>query len=257
MAVDEPGEWTTGRTAVPAISRATMILAALDAAPEPPTFGDLARLVPLPRSSLHNLCSTLLDTGLVERSDDGHFQVGLRVVELGRRRLARMDIVRAFVEVADEFRFIEETLVLSVLHGADVTYVAIRAGTQRVAVRYEIGMRLPAAFTASGKAILSTLPEERVHALVGEVITSNVVAGASKRFDELSAELADTRARGFSVDDEETARGMICVGVPVIGSSSQEALGAVAISAVKVDHDLLVTAARVQEIAQRIGVRSP
>ena len=51
------------------------------------------------------------------------------------------------------------------------------------------------------------------------------------------------------------ARGMICVGVPIAGSRQNEALGAVAISALKGDCALEDITARTIAIARKIGDR--
>ena len=56
---------------------------------KPVTFGQLAAMVPLPRSSLHDVCTALVREGFVDRGSDGQFQVGSRIVELARIRLAQ------------------------------------------------------------------------------------------------------------------------------------------------------------------------
>lgn len=77
--------------AVPAVHRASLVLGALAACSEPVSFGQLAAKVQLPRSSLHDVCTALVQEGLVDRGSDGLFQVGFRIVELARIRLARTD----------------------------------------------------------------------------------------------------------------------------------------------------------------------
>ena len=119
------------------------------------------------------------------------------------------------------------------LNGADVVYVSFIDGRRALAVRYEIGMRLPAAFTASGKAILATLPPARVREIVGRAAVNPQPHGGRKTLRALQAELDETRERGFSLDDEETAPGMACVGAPVFSGEGGEAVGAVALSMVK------------------------
>jgi DNA-binding IclR family transcriptional regulator len=233
------------------------VLSVLGESEYPLSFSELARIVALPRSSLHNLCTALVEVELVERLEDGRFQVGWKVVELARSRLRSMSLVRTFLDVVDSEQGIPETIVLSVLRGDDVVYVALVLGSQRVAVRYDVGMRLPAAFTASGKAILSTLDEEEVRSVVGEVMDSDLVAGGPKTVEVLLAQLREARAAGFAIDDEETARGMICVGFPVYGRSGKRAIGAVAVSAIKDGHDFSERVERVRGVASRITSRMP
>src|ERR1700760_1745982 len=175
----------------------------------------MATSLDMPRSTLHNVCMALLDTGLIERGADGRFQIGLRVVELARARLAKTELVGTFLETCREVGGIGETLVLGVLSGVDVVYVAVVNADRPLAVRYQIGLRLPAWSTGTGKAILSTHSESGVKQLLTTAGPDNGARIPGPDLDSLLAELAVTRDRGYSVDDEETAKGMLCIGVPL------------------------------------------
>jgi len=146
-----------------------------------------------------------------------------------------------------------ETLVLSVLRGRDVTYVATVPG-QRVAMRYDVGMSLPAAFTASGQAILSTMPNDSRARDRGDLVESDQVAAGPKTINRLLSQLRETTTRGYAIDDEETALGMRCFGVPVGQAANGIAEGAIAISMVKHAHDASA-ADRIQEMGRRVNER--
>lgn len=242
---------------VPAVGRVAAVLSVLSEADHPLTFAELSRGVALPRSSLHNLCSALAEVELVERLADGRFQIGWKVVDLARSRLKAMSLVRAFYEVVDNEQGLPETMVLSVLRGTDVVYVAVVLGSQRVAVRYDVGMHLPAAFTASGKAILSTLPETTVRDLIGPAARSELAAAGTKSVETLLEQLNRARLDGYALDDEETAVGMQCVGFPIRSNHNGEAVGAVAISSIKDGRDFAEAIERVRDIARRITARLP
>lgn len=217
---------------VPAVHRASLVLGALAACSEPVTFGQLAAMVSLPRSSLHDVCTALVQEGFVDRGSDGLFQVGFRMVELARIRLARTSLVGSFLNVCQRSSAIRETTVLSVLRGSDVVYMAFVNAHHPLAITYQIGMRLPAHLTASGKAILATMPTARVQEVMGSAMAGDTASGGG-RLDGLLAELELTRARGFAVDDEETARGMVCIGAPVFAGNDKPACAAIGISMVK------------------------
>jgi IclR family transcriptional regulator, blcABC operon repressor len=218
---------------VPAVHRAATVLDFLATSSDPVGFGQLAAAVDMPRSSLHNVCMALVDTGLIERGADGRFQIGLRVVELARARLARTELVGTFLEACRELGGIEETLVLGVLSGIDVVYVGVVNADRPLAVRYQIGMRLPAWSTGTGKAILSTLSEQAVKQLLTSVGSDAAAKTPVPPLEDLLAELQLTRQRGFSIDDEETAKGMVCIGVPVFEDNEPHARSAIAFSMVK------------------------
>jgi len=232
---------------VPSVVRAVRILEAVGNAARPPTLGELARTLGIPKSTAHDLCTTLVQERLLVRSPEGRFRLGVRVLELYRAYDAASDLSAAFAEVCDELlpRH-EETLVLSVLDGREVVYVACRNGTQPIAVNYRIGLRLPAHCTATGKAILSALPEERVRQLFGSGALPRPTRHSVGSVEELLRELEATRRRGYSVDDEETVEGMCCVGAAVRGRGDVRA--GVAFSTVKAR----VTPARLEELARQV-----
>lgn len=245
---------------VPSVVRAIRILEAVGNAQHPPTLGELARDLQIPKSTAHDLCTTLLRERLLVRSADGRFRLGVRVLELYRAYEAATDLSMALAEVCGEvLPRHEETLVLSVLDGREVVYVACRNGTQPIAVNYRIGLRLPAHCTATGKAILSTLSEARIRELFASADLPRPTRRSIGTVEELLRELEVTRQRGYSVDDEETVEGMCCVGAPVRARGDLRA--GVAFSTVKarLSPERLAELARqvthlAQLLSQRLGV---
>lgn len=221
-----------GRPRVPALERALAVLDALSAAPDGLTYGELAAALPIPRSSLHDVCTSLVETGLIERAPSGRYGIGIKMVELARNRLNSTELVAAFRAQFTDAGRPAETVGLSVLTGPDVVYMSSVDGVRPLAVRFEVGARLPAAFTASGKAILSTMAPERVRELLPAKLVSPIDGSRLARKDLLE-ELAATRERGYSVDDEGVIAGMVGIGAPVFVGESDEASGAIVMSQVK------------------------
>jgi DNA-binding IclR family transcriptional regulator len=230
-AAPDPG---APRSAVPAVQRAVRLLDTLAEAPDPLSLAELAARLRLPKSTVHGLCATLVHTGLVTRFENGAFHLGLHVVDLAHAFLARTDLTVEFVRLWESLAILpEETIVLSVLDGADVVYVGCRNGSRPLGLNFRIGMRLPANCTASGKAILSTLPAPRVKELVGAAGLRALTKKTSGGMSGLVRQLAQARKLGYAVDDGETAEGMICYGAPVFDSRSGEAVAGVGVSLLK------------------------
>jgi IclR family transcriptional regulator, blcABC operon repressor len=249
---------------VPAVIKAARLLDALAAAREPLTLTALADALKLPKSTLHALCATLVQTGLVRRFENGGYHLGMHVVDLSHALLARTDLTTEFARVWDSQALLpEETIILSVLDGADIVYVACRNGTRPLGLNFRIGMRLPANCTASGKAQLSTLPQERIL----ELGRTNGFAALTRKSvtdtRRLLKELAQVRQRGYSVDDEGTGDGMICFGAPVFGSGAAHAVAGVGVSLVKAatsarQRRLAIQAVRklALTLSERLGARA-
>jgi DNA-binding IclR family transcriptional regulator len=222
-----------GRTGqvVPSVIRAGSILDALAAGPPAATLAELSRRLGYPRSSTLALCNSLVETGLLLREAGGSYRLGPGILELSRAFLGQTDLLSEFRRAVDEAGLLaEQTIVCSVLRGRDVIYVGRRPGTSPLGVNYDIGLRLPAHCTASGLAMLSTLAGARLDELYAEGdelprLTPHSIATVA----ELRERLAATRARGYAVDDEETAPAMLCIGAAVRDDAG-EAVGAIAVS---------------------------
>jgi IclR family transcriptional regulator, blcABC operon repressor len=201
----------------PAVTRAAAILDLLAENPAVPTpLSDLARRLGLPKSSVANITGALVDAGLAERADAG-FRLGRRLAELGGAYLATVDQVQQFQELAGELPVArEETLQMAVLDGLEVTYVARHDGRQPIRLASDIGRRLPANCTALGKAALASLdPGELSERLRGVRTLPALTARSHRRVADLLEDLTEVRRRGYALDDEETAEGIVCLGVAI------------------------------------------
>ena len=219
---------------VPAVERATRLLDALAGAREPQSLADLARTLDLPKSSVHGLLSTLVALGLARRDPDGQFALGAKPLQWADAYAAQSDVLRAFDAHAREVAALQaETVMLAVLDGVDVTYLACRQGSRPLAVNFRVGGRFPAACTSSGKAMLATLPEARIRALFAQQPPQKLTRHSIGSVESLLAQFEEFRPMGYAIDDEETAEGMHCFGAPVFAARRSEAVAAVAVSAIK------------------------
>lgn len=201
----------------PAVTRAALILDALaDSGGDPVGPSELARRLGLPKSSIANICGALADAGLVRRIATG-FALGRRLAELGGAYLATVDQVQQFYEASRNLPAgSEETVQFAVLDGLEVTYLARHDGRQPVQLTSGIGRRLPAFSTATGKAALASLPQEELERrLAGLTTLPRITRKAHATVDELVADLAEIRRRGYAIDDEQTMEGVVCYGVMV------------------------------------------
>ncbi len=214
MDVDAEGR---GATLAPAVTRAAAILDALAEAPSAPTaLSDLARRLGLPKSSVANICAALVDARLIRRADQG-FQLGRRLAELGGAYLATVDEVQEFYDLAGELPVAsQETTQLALLDGLEVTYVARHDGRQAIRLASEIGRRLPASCTALGKATLASLdPADLAERLRGVEALPSMTRNSHRRVADLLDDLDEVRRRGYAIDNEETAEGILCLGVAI------------------------------------------
>lgn len=243
---------------VPALIRGCRILDTIMASDQPLTVSDLARQLALPKSTVHGLCTTLVDLGLLLRRNGNSFRIGPHVMRWASAFLAQTDLTAEFSALWDNLSVLtDETITLSVLDGREVVYIACRNSASPLGITFRIGMRLPAIFTATGKAILSSMTDQEVRAILAgpwpEPLTPRSVAS----IDGLLRELEECRRRGFSIDDGQTRKGMYCFGTPVRDSTNRVVAGvAVSLLAARVDPPTTKLAAQsIQTIANHLSIR--
>lgn len=250
---------------VPAVARAARLLDVLAAANEPLALGELAEALGLAKSTVHGLCTTLADVGLVNRFENGTYYLGLRVMDLAHAYLGRTDLTLEFLKIVNSGGAMpEESIVLSVLDGADIVYVACRNGSRLFGFNFRIGMRLPANCAASGKALLSTLPAERITELANARAFHALTRKSITRARTLLTQLDEVRRKGYAIDREETRPGMVCIGAPVFGAARGEAIAAVAVSLplavldARYEALAIATVTRIAAmLSQRLGAQRP
>lgn len=127
---------------------------------------------------------------------------------------------------------IGESAHLAVLHGRDVLYLVEERAPRRPSLVTDVGVRLPSHLTASGRALLATLPSAQLRALFpdasafAERATTDAGSGAgSQSYGELKRLLERVRADGYAAEDGEVTEGMASVAVAVRDHTGWPAAG--------------------------------
>jgi len=203
---------------VPAAVRALRVLKYLATQPEPVTLAAVVHAVDLPRSSAYHLLNAMISEGFVTHLEDEHrYALGVSAFEVGSgysrqaplQRLAR----RPLAELVDA---LGESGHLVVLHGREVFYVVEERAARRPPLVSDVGVRLPAQITASGRAILAELPSAQVRAIFPDrsaFVTRHGTGPTS--LTALTSELAQTRQRGYATEQGEVTPGWSSVAVAV------------------------------------------
>jgi IclR family pca regulon transcriptional regulator len=108
-----------------------------------------------------------------------------------------------------------ESSSMAQLDGSDIVYVARVSVPKLIALRVDIGTRFPAVQTSQGKVLLAALPPDQVAAVIAQPSRSGLPPYIGRPAGTLRDELAEIRARGWALADEELAPGVRSVAVPV------------------------------------------
>ena len=211
---------------MPAVTRALTLLDRLAQQREPMSLAQLTNELALPKSSVHGLCNTLMSFGYLRRQPDGAFLIGPRVMSLAEAFVSGTGVAQEFNALwATGGSVSAETVVLSVLNGGDALYVAVRNSARPLGLAFNVGMRLPAHLSGSGKAMLAHLSAEALERLFAAEPLARLTRKGPRDLRALRKELALVRSRGYSVDDESVREGVYSFGAPVFDATGRAVAG--------------------------------
>jgi DNA-binding IclR family transcriptional regulator len=216
---------------VPAVERAVGILDQVSASKRLLTVSELSRENKLPKSTVHGLCTTLVQLGLLIRRPDQTYMLGPHVLRWSNGFNRQTDVATEFALACDEVPIPEHvTASLSVLEGTDMVFIAARQPVAADRFSARPGMRLPAAFVASGKAVLSKLADFEVRRLYSGTFPPQMTGRSITGIDELQQELNAARGNGAVHDVGQCVEGVTNVSAAVLNSLNKP-LAAVMFSA--------------------------
>ena len=207
---------------VPAARQVLGILRYLARQPRPVSASAIARDLGLPRSTTYHLLRELAGAGfVVHLVDDRRYGLGVSAYELGTGYLRQEPLQRlARVPLAALTDQTGHSSHLAVMHGREVLYVVEERAPGRAPLVTDVGVRLPAQLTASGRAMLAALPAAGVRALFpgpAAFVLRNERGPRTLR--ELRYLLAEVRRQGYATEQGEVTLGFSSVAVGVLEHS--------------------------------------
>jgi DNA-binding IclR family transcriptional regulator len=205
------------------LDRAVRLLELLGESEAPLALADVCERMDLHKSTAHRALMVLERTGLIERTPENRFRLGLKLYELGSRAVEQIDL-RA--RVHPWFRKLSaqvgETVHLGVLQKTAVVYLdKVEPNNRRVWLESRIGASNPVYCTAMGKAILAFLPPEEAAAIIARIRFVRYTPRTLVTAEALQRSLERVRRRGYAIDDEEVECGVRCVGAPILNESGR------------------------------------
>jgi IclR family acetate operon transcriptional repressor len=196
---------------VPAVKRALNVLELLVHERKPMMLSDIVARTGIPTASCHAIMHTLQEAGYVSRRSEGrtqYWEPTLALFHLGSAVVSRFgirDIAMPYLrELSAAF---DVPAHLGVLVGTDVMYLEKAAAPSFIQFNTFPGKLSPFHITALGRAIAAWLPDAEQRMLTAGLATP------------IDAQLRETHAHGFAVEDSEEIDGVGCVAAPVFDAA--------------------------------------
>lgn len=173
------------------------------------------------KTTVHRLLATLENKRFITRDKTTSlYRLGFRFIEMASLVLQDVELHRwahpYLQRLSAEYG---ETVDLSILDGSHVIYLEVIESPQRVKLAAAVGQRLPAFYTASGKALLAYLPIEHSK----KIITDNLAEASNHShasIEDILADLRVTTARGYAISEQEYEEDINAVAAPIFDTEN-------------------------------------
>ena len=218
----------TEQKTIQSIDRAFRIIEYIQANDEV-TLSELSSVFEISKSAIHYHLNTLMKHGYVIK-EGKYYYIGLRFLDPAihaKNRKRECQIVHPKVEylaeeTGERAQFITEENGLGI-------HVHSEIGENGIQSESRVGKTVYLHATSAGKAILASLPRERVEEIVSTYGTPALTENTIDSHDELFGALDEIRDRGYAFNRAERKDGMMAIGAPVKYPDGQ-VLGAVSVT---------------------------
>jgi DNA-binding IclR family transcriptional regulator len=257
---------SAARGGVPAARQALSLLQAIARQSGPVPAAALARDLGLPRSTTYSMLAELQSAGfVVHLPEERRYGLGVAAFELGSAYMRQEPLARLATPVLGRLvDAVGHTAHLAVLHGREVLYVVEERAPGRPPLVTDVGVRLPAQLTASGRAILAHLPPVQVRALFPDANAFVERHGVGPQsLSVLRRLLTQVRQSGYATEDGQVTPGFASIAAAVYDHSSQPVASTAvtfpsdAVDGAAQERLVLRTARAATELTRRLGGHPP
>lgn len=231
------------------VGKALDVLDMVANADGPVRFTDLLVNSPFPKATLYRFLQTLTHQNMLSYNVDRQtYALGMRLVRLAHTAWSQSSLAPLARPHLDRLSAaLGETIHLAQLDQGQVLYVDKRNASQPVDMFSSAGKVGPAYCTGVGKAMMAYLPTEALEQVLNLQSFHQFTPHTYANRDELLAELAAIRARGYAFDREEHEPNIICVAAPIL-SERGRAIGAISVTSTK----LRTTLERLEDLVPQL-----
>ncbi len=204
---------------VPAATHTLAILRLLMTTDAPISAARIATQLRLPRSTTYQLLKVMVDAGFVMHLKSHRtYGLGAAAYSLVQADSTQQPLVRASTRHAQVLAKLAggSAHVSRLSSGMEVLYVLEERSMAAVSLITDVGVRLAAERTASGRAMLAALPDAELKARVD-------AAGLGRQWQKIHTMVQQVRLRGWAEETEEVSVGQSSIAAAVLDHTGRPA----------------------------------
>ena len=222
------------------LERAMEILSCFDPKHSALTLTEISELTKLPISTCHRIIGTLEEGGFLSKGSDRKYRVGTKLWTIAQHApLSERLRESALPTLARLYEETGENVTLAVLDRGQALYVDRLVGERSIPTISRAGGHLPLHTTGVGKVLLAYQPQKAIEQYISRPLPKPTPQSITNP-EALLADLAEVRARGYSITREEMTKGSGSIAVPIMRKGKCIAAVGVIVHLARLDINRLV-----------------
>ncbi len=207
----------------PAVDYALQIIEYFAAQRSELGIADISNALDINKNAVSRVLEALVEKNWICASDSANkkYKLTLRPFTLISKSARDSDLARvASPQLAKLNEKFGDAVYLGVKNGRNVLYLMHFDSTKEVRINGSVGGEYPLNCSAPGKILLACSEAEEVKSFF-DVSADRRTEKTLADFESFSREAEKIKKAGYAVDDEEFAKGIICIAVPVFDSTGK------------------------------------
>lgn len=219
---DEPEGSPVDRDVVRALVRGLRLLECFSARQPEMTLAELVRAGGYSKTATYRLLLTLESAGWLQRTSHGSFRLTLKAFQVGSSAVDDLDVRREAVPIMRALAVATGDTVYLVVpdDGRAVCLERVEGGHGLPVAELQVGGSQPLHVGAGPRALLAFREDELLPVLRRDGLERRTAATIASP-STLSADLAETRGRGYAVSRGDATVGVGALGAPVFDSTGR------------------------------------
>ena len=198
------------------VDRVLSILEELCVSKDPLGPTRLSEKLGLSKSTVYRLLNALTSRGYAEKTDDGTYRLGCRLLELMGTHINSLELIaEARPYLSSITADLNLTAHLGILDRDEVIYIEKLDAVPTGYLSQQIGFRVPAFCSSLGKCLLAGLSGQELTEALERCRFSAYTKNTIPNRQELSRHLRQVRMQGWAMDNCEYAEDRRCVAAPI------------------------------------------
>ncbi|AFJ46899.1 transcriptional regulator [Shimwellia blattae DSM 4481 = NBRC 105725] len=201
------------------------------------TIAQISHSTGIPRAAVRRCLYTLNALGFVHAPDGRHFSLLPRVLTIGFAYLNSSELARSAQNAMDYLsKQLGESCSVALLDGDNILYIARSSQKRIMKVDLGRGSRLPAYATSMGWVLLGDLSEPALSAYLQRTTLEPFTEYTITCPEQLRARLAQVRAQGYAINDQQLELGLRSLAVPIHSARTRGVVAAMNIGVNTAQH---------------------